>query len=64
MPDVIWKLASVVDIMLGTMGLTGTIMYDLLLHRDFRLGVHSIVAIVFFGFFIFKGIALWALVSE
>ncbi len=64
MSDVWYKISAVMDVILGAMGLSGTLMYDLLLHRDFRLGIHSIIAIVFFAFYVFKGIMLWALVSE
>jgi len=64
MNDNWYKASAIVDIISGAVGITGTLMYDLLLNRDFRVGVHAVIAVAFFSFFIFKGIMLWALVSE
>ena len=50
------KWSGILDIIVGAIGIVGTLGYDLLMHRDWRLGIYAILVILMFIFYVIKGI--------
>lgn len=54
--DLIIMASGWLDLLVGISGVVLTLLYDILLHRDWRIGFYAIIALIVFAFYIIKGL--------